>query len=67
MICAPSGSTVSASSGSSPTNCLRSGLRFSLRVNDRLPMKSGFFFETAQLKPRSCGVTVPSVSCPMIG
>ena len=30
-------------------------------------MKSGFFFDTAQFMPRSCGVTVPSVSCPMIG
>ena len=67
MIWAPSGSTVSASIGSSPTNCLRSGFRFSLRVNERLPTKSGFFFDTAQLMPRSCGVFVPSVSCPMIG
>jgi hypothetical protein len=29
-------------------------------------MKSGFFFDTAHAMPRSCGVTVPSVSCPMI-
>lgn len=67
MICAPSGSTVSASIGSSPTNCLRSGLRFSLRAKERLPMKSTFFFDTTQFIPRSCGVMVPSVSWPMMG
>ena len=30
----------------------------------RLPMKSSFFFETAQERPTSWGVTVPSVSSP---
>ncbi len=30
-------------------------------------MKSAFFFDTTQAMPRSCGVTVPSVSWPMIG
>jgi hypothetical protein len=34
------------------------------RASERLPMKSGFFFETIQSMPRSCGVTVPSVSWP---
>jgi hypothetical protein len=29
-------------------------------------MKSGFFFDTAQPGPTSCGVTVPSVSSPIM-
>ncbi|SKZ95616.1 Uncharacterised protein [Mycobacteroides abscessus subsp. abscessus] len=47
--------------------CLRNGLRSEARENERFPMKSDFFFDTTQLMPRSCGVTVPSVSWPMIG
>ena len=38
------------------------GPLFSARANDRLPRKSIFFLDTAQAIPRSCGVTVPSVS-----
>ena len=34
------------------------------RSSDRLPTKSALFLPTAQLKPASSGVTVPSVSCP---
>ena len=66
-ICEPSGSTVRRSTGSSPTSCLRSGSALATRAKERFPTKSGFFFDTAHAMPRSCGVTVPSVSCPMIG
>jgi hypothetical protein len=42
---------------------LRSVRAVSARAKDRLPMKS-FCFDTTQLIPASCGVTVPSVSWP---
>jgi hypothetical protein len=34
------------------------------RISERLPTKSGFFLPIAQSRPRSSGVTVPSVSWP---
>jgi hypothetical protein len=65
--CEPSGRNRPWSCGSSATRCLRSGRLLSARAKERFPMNSGFFFDTTQLMPRSCGVTMPSVSCPMIG
>ena len=64
ITCAPSGSTTVGSTGSSPTNCLRSARFISGRDRDRLPTKSPFDRPIVQPRPRSSGITVPSVSWP---